>query len=137
MLIEQALRYHLANTGAITALVGTRVYGATPSQITLTPYITTQKISQVPDVITFGKRYVNTRMQISVYGVTEAAIMSVAALLFLALDKFSGTMGGVGGVNVVNSTFSNETALGKEDAQDLYGVAADYIFNHELTISNT
>jgi hypothetical protein len=133
MLVEQALQVKLAST--LTALVGTRVYYVKAPQNVTAPYVTLQKISQNTESVTSGKRYVEARFQISIFDVTYSSIKTIAAAIQMALDKFSGTMGGAGGLWINNCTYDNETDLEFDDTLKLYGLAVDYILMFEIAIS--
>ncbi len=136
MLVEQALQSKLAVTAAISALVGDRIYYVKAPQDVKQPYICIQKISQPTDCITTGKRYVNARFQISIFSTTYSSLKSIGDAIFTALDKFSGLMGGVSGLWIVNCTYDNETDIGFDDPLGLYGLAVDYILLFELAITN-
>jgi hypothetical protein len=137
VLIEQALQSKLAGTAAISALVGDRIYYVKAPQDAIKPYICIQKISQVRESITTGKRYVEARFQITSFVESYSTLKSIGAAIFTALDKFHGTMGGVGGLHINNCTYDNETDLGFEEPLGLFGLAVDYILLYELTITNT
>jgi len=136
MLVEQALQSKLAGEATISALVGDRIYYVKAPQDVVKPYICIQKISQVKDCITTGKRYVNARFQISIFGTTYSSLKSIAAAIHTVLDKYSGLMGGSSGLWINNCTYDNETDLGFDNDVELYGLAVDYILLYELKITN-
>jgi len=131
MLIEQALMtFLLAQTG-ITDLVGTRIHFVQAPQDTETPYLVFQKISGVREHSHDGASgLANPRFQFSAFAETYSAAKGVIAALQTALDGYTGTMGGVGGVYVGAALYEDENDLGREDS-GLFGVSADYFFWHE------
>ncbi len=132
MLIEQALKYHLVNTTGITDLVSTRVYFIKAPQDATQPYIALQKISDVMLHSHDGpSKLAEARFQLSCYATTYAAVKGVAAAIQAAIDGYTGTMGGAGGVFVGRCFWDNETDLGFSDDLKLYGVAVDYIISHQ------
>jgi hypothetical protein len=136
VIVEQALQSKLATTGAISALVGARISYVKATQDVTAPYITIQKVSEVPDCITTGKRYVQARMQVSMFGITYLSIKTLETEIRLALDKYTGLMGGVGGLWIVNCKYDNATDIGFDDTLKLYGLAADYLIKYSLAITN-
>lgn len=130
MTIEQALMtYLLAQTG-ITTLVGQRIYFVRAPQETETPYIAISKIDAPREHSHDGSsQLAHPRFQFSIFADTYGEIKPIAAALQTALQGYTGTMGGAGGVFVGNCLYDNETDLDPGE-QGLFGVACDYIIWH-------
>ncbi len=127
MLIETAALLELKNTSAVTALVSSRIYYVKAPQDVTAPYAVISKISALPFYAHDGPAGLAiSRLQISIFATTYAAIQSISTAIRAALECFTGTMGGVGGVYVGVVFFDNETDLPFDDEQKLYGVADDY-----------
>lgn len=131
MQIETALStYLLAQTG-ITGLVGQRVYFVQAPQDTAKPYLVINKISGTRE----NSREANThlahpRFQLTAFAETYGACKSIIAAVQTALQGYTGTMGGAGGVAVGAVFYEDENDLDPGPNNELYGVAADYIIWH-------
>lgn len=109
MTIEEALYYHLVNTAGVSALISTRLYPNVIPEDVAQPAATYQRISSMPILDHGGPSGMETaRIQITCRATTYAVAKSVAKAVKTALDGFSGTMGGVGGVTVEYSHVENE-----------------------------
>lgn len=127
MLIEAAIaKQLLANTGVAT-LVGTRIYPVWLPQGCTYPAISYLKVSG-SRVHTMGasEAGANPRVQISCWGRTYADVKSVASAVRAALDQFSGTLGGAGGVSVQAIQLDNELDL-IDPNSELYHVPMDFL----------
>lgn len=130
MLIEQALMTWLLATSGITSLVSTRIYFAVAKQEVAKPYMVINKISGVRELShETNSHLAHPRFQFSIFGTTYSSVKAVAAALQSALQGYTGTMGGTGGVVVGNSIYEDETDLDPGE-QGLFGVACDYIIWH-------
>lgn len=131
MVIETALiTYLLAQTGII-ALVGQRIYFVQAPQDTDKPYLVINKISGTRE----NSHEVNThlahpRFQLSAFAATYADCKAIIAAVQTALQGYTGTMGGAGGVVVSAVFYDDETDLDPGDSNQLYGVAVDYFIWH-------
>ncbi len=127
MLIEVALANQLlANTG-VAALVSTRVYPVRLPQGGTYPAITYSKVSG-SRIRTMGSHEdsANPRVQVSCWGKTYADAKGLANAVRIALDRFSGTLGGMGGVDVSAILLENELDLDDPETK-LYHVPLDFL----------
>jgi hypothetical protein len=130
MLIETALMTDLLAQTAITALVSTRTHFGVAPQEVAKPYMVLNKISGVRiHSHETTSHLAHPRFQFSIFGTTYSSVKAVAAALQTALQGYTGTMGGVGGVVVQSCIYEDETDLDPGD-QGLFGVACDYIIWH-------
>ena len=130
MLIEQALRTYMIGQSGITDLVSTRIHFVKAPQDIDKPYIVIYKISG-PRLHSHdgGDGLAHPRFQVSIFAETYAAAKEIAAAIQSALQGYSGTMGGDGGVVVGNVLYEDENDFWEEQTQ-LYHVACDYILWH-------
>jgi len=131
MQIEEALMtFLLAQTG-ITGYVGTRSHFVRAPQATAKPYIVVTKVD-APRLHSHdgGSGLAHPRFQLSIFSTTYKEAKEIAAAIQAALQGYSGTMGGAGGVAVGAALYDDETDFYEEDS-GLYHVAADYIIWHE------
>ncbi|MFA5374129.1 MAG: DUF3168 domain-containing protein [Candidatus Omnitrophota bacterium] len=125
MVIETAILKHLLNTSAVTVLVGRRIYYVIAPQNVVKPYIVFSKISAVRVSSHDGPSHLaNPRFQFSCFGETYKSMKDMALALQGALEGYTGTLGGAGGVPVNGVFYENETDLDDN-------VAVDYKFWHE------
>jgi hypothetical protein len=127
MLIEQALMTYLLAQSGITALVGQRIYFVIAPQETAKPYIVVTKID-APEVGSHDgpAELASPRFQLSVFAVTYSAAKNISAAIKTALDGYSGTMGGAGGLHVDIPRREDENDF-YEESTGLFQVASDYI----------
>ena len=137
MLIEQALMTFLLAQDGITGYVGDRIYYVQAPQETPQPYMVISKVDGPREHSHDGSSHLaHPRFQLSVFASTYSDAKNCVAALQTALDGYTGTMGGAGGVYVGSSLFDDENDLTWVDdensgAPGLYGVVADYIIWHE------
>ena len=122
MTIEGAIKAEVMDTGAITAIIGTRFYraGTVPQNVSK-PYATFQKISDVPVYHQGGDVLSRARVQVNcVDDAVVVAAQSIAlAVLFRSLfNGFRGTMGTGGATATVRNTYV-------EDISDATSVPSD------------
>jgi len=122
------MTYLLAQSG-ITDYVGRRIYFVQAPQNTAQPYMIINKISGVREHTHEGGGLAHPRFQLSVFAGKYSDAKSCISALQTALQGYSGTMGGDGGVKVGVALYDDETDLERGE-QGLYGVAADYIIWH-------
>lgn len=134
MLIEQALMTFLLAQSGITALVGQRIHFAEVPQDAIGPYLVANKISGPREHSHGGASgLAHPRFQFTAFAETYSAAKLVVAAVQAALQGYSGTMGGAGGVDVQAALYDDETDLDPGDYTGLFGVAADYIIWHQET----
>lgn len=132
MLIEQALMTYLRAQSGVTDLVGDRIHFVQAPQGVTTPYIIVSKIDAPRGHTHDGADgLARPRFQLSIFDEHYGDCKAVAAAVQAALQGYSGTMGGVGGVVVRGVFYDDETDLDPGDNNELFGVAADYIIQHE------
>lgn len=131
MRIEQALKKYLEAQSGLTALVGERIDYVRAPQDVAAPYLVFFKVSG-PRVHSHDgvSDLANPRFQFSCFAGTYYEAKQVAEQVQTALDAYSGTMGGAGGVSVGACFYENETDIYETDA-NLFHVAVDYLIWHE------
>ncbi|MCK9600682.1 MAG: DUF3168 domain-containing protein [Sphaerochaeta sp.] len=138
MNIEQALYSYLSGYSGLTAIVGYRIYPVIRPKDSSLPAVVFQKISDSP-FHTLEKDPSFTRSRFQFTGWAKdidggasgyAQCKDIAAQLKAALRDYSGTMGGVGGVNVSGALLENESD-GYEDSTDEYRCDLDFFIFHE------
>lgn len=130
MLIEQGLMTYLLAQSGITTYVGDRIYYARADQDVEAPYIVVTKVSGVREHShDGGTGLAHPRFQLAVFGTTYSSCKTIAAAIQAALQGYSGTMGGAGGVSVDAVFYENETDLYESDTA-LFSVITDYIIWH-------
>jgi len=130
MLIEQALMtYLLAQTG-ITDLVGDRIHFVIAPQDVAKPYLVVTKVDS-PEVSSHDgpSGLSHPRFQFSSFATTYSSAKTISAALKTALDGYSGTMGGAGGLTVKIPKREDENDFYETDS-GLHHVASDYIIWH-------
>jgi hypothetical protein len=132
MHIEEAIETHLKGTTGLTDLVSQRVYdlGAVPGSPTL-PYVVYSKTSGLRDQTHDGASgLANPHFDISSYDDSYTGSKDVAVQVQQAVQGFSGTMGGGGGVSVGSFLYVDEVDS-YDSANSLYQVSAEYAVWHE------
>ena len=130
MIFETALYQHLSGTLGVTALASTRIYPAPlPQQVSL-PAITYMQVSSVPIRTMGGRQGRQPRIQIDCWATSPSARRQLAEAVIAALDHYSGTMGGPGGVTVRGAFLEND--LDEYDPETKrYRAILDFIIHHE------
>jgi len=132
MNIDEALFTHLSTTAGITALVGTRIYPIVMPPGVALPAISLQKIS-MERTHAFRQDAAITRasFQISSWAKTDAVkkgyahAQACAAAVRAALQNYSGTMGGIGGI-VVDAVLIENEMDDYDSASETYVVHQDF-----------
>lgn len=128
--IEEALFAHLTANAGVTALVSTRVYPVQMPQNPTLPAIVYNRISgERVQHMQGSSGLASPRIQFDCFAKTYAVAKAVAEALRLAIEGFSGTMGGVNGPDV-NSCLLQSDSDGYEDDLEVYWVSVDYIVWH-------
>jgi hypothetical protein len=130
MTFEQALFSYLSNHAGLKALVNTRVYPITMPQNPTLPAVTYQKISGVVDYVMDDTSIKRPRFQFDAWATSYSSARAVGEQIKSALNRYTGTMGGAGGVAVIGTWIENETDLFEPDT-GLYRVSIDIRFEHE------
>jgi len=129
--IEQAILTELLGQSGLTDLIGERIYYVKAPQDVDTPYIVFFKVSAPREHSHDGASgLAHPRFQLSIFATTYYEAKQIAEQVQTALQAYSGTMGGAGGVEVGASFYENETDIW-EEGQKLYHIAADYLIWHE------
>jgi hypothetical protein len=126
-LIEEALPERLEAVGAVTALVGTRIYPLRAPEGATRPFVTFQRISGIREVA-FGADpgLARPRFQVTAWADTYAGAKSLATAIRQALERFRGT---VLGVEILDCFVDNDEDL-VDDEVRLFGVATDFFVHH-------
>lgn len=131
MRIEQALYNRLSTHAGLAALVGSRIY---PVRLPLRPDYPAVSYFRVSRSMrrAFGGTVSGqeTRFQFDCWAKTYAGGKDVADQVIAALDGFSGTMGGSGGVEVQAVYLENEQDDDFEDSADLYHTIVEFMIWH-------
>lgn len=123
--IETALRAHLANHSGLAALVGGRIYPLILPQDPALPAVTYQKVSESSEYIHDGVSSIRKgRLQLDCWAATYATAKAVAAQVKASLHRFSGVLGGAGGVQVGGAWIEDETDFYEPDPP-IYRVSVD------------
>lgn len=131
MSLDAALYSKLTGTAGITAVIGTRMYPSIIPQGATLPAITYQRISTVEFTSHDGPSgLVRARYEIIAWAETNAAALSLAALVRIALDCLGWTQSS----DTVQVGFRETEELVYEDGTDTdrprYGVAQQFVFLH-------
>jgi hypothetical protein len=134
MTIEAALYSYLSTHTGLSNLIGTRIYPVMIAQGAAMPAVSYQLIDDLPvhsgtaDLIVHAARFQFSCFGGGTSGYTSAC--AVAAQVKSALQDYSGTMGGSGGVKVQRSFLEMSTDLFDETFLRC-GRAVDFIIWHE------
>lgn len=128
MKIEQAILKELLADSGITGFIGERLYYVVAPQDVSNPYIVFSKVSGPREYSHDGaSNLARPRFQFSCFATTYYEAKQIAEAIRSAIEAFSGTMGGAGGVEVGSCFCVNET-----DIHDvLFHVAVDYLIWHK------
>ena len=108
MYIDAALYYHLVNDSDVTALIGTRAYpNVIPQDVDL-PALAYQVISRPGGMAHDGATGIAwPRFQITAQADTYTEVVDLINKVRIALDGYTGTMGGAGGVTIEDCFVKN------------------------------
>lgn len=130
--IEAALYYKLANTTALTALVGSRIHPAVdlPNSPEY-PLITYQKISN-PIMQNSGNRTSGEcpRFQISIYAKDYDSVLAIRTQVLTTLENSTGHWGNTDYLNIQWCYFDGESDL-YDEAMKVCGRELDFIIWHD------
>ena len=132
MNIEEALYNKLSTTSGVTTICSTRIYPNVIPQDAAMPAVAYQRISTVRDMAHDGPTgMAHARFQFTCSAALYSTARSLANAIRVALDGFSGTMGGAGGV-AVEASFVENDSDGYNQAGGEYVVRLDVrIIHHE------
>ena len=131
MTIEAALYSYLSTYAGLTELIGLRIYPVDITQDAEMPAVAYQLVDDLPvhsggaDLIVHAARF-----QFSCWGTTYLNACAVAVQIKAALQDYSGTMGGSGGVKIQRSFLEMTTDLFDEEMRRC-GRACDFVLWHE------
>ena len=126
MYLEDSLLTKLLATTALTSLVGQRIYYVKAPQNVTTPYLTYQKISEIPTHSHDG--YAGTkdaRIQFTAFSPLYLTVKAINKAIFDALDSFTGSLC-TGGVTVQSCMLDDEIDL-YDPESGLHYSPADYL----------
>ena len=130
MVIEEALYAYLSSHAGLTALVSTRIYPLVMPQNATLPAVTFSKISGPrAHAMQQDAGLAYPRFQVSCWGGTYKQAKEVAGQVRAALQDYTGTMGGAGGVVVSGVFLEDENDL-YEPGTQAYHIAIDFIIWH-------
>ncbi len=129
MNLEEAIYTYLKTHSGLSSLVGTRIYPLVlPQSINLSdgPAVTFFKVSYVGERVLGGSnpKTVRSRFQFSCWAKTYASAKSVAVQIKSALQDYSGTVGGTGGVKILDANPVDERDIYEQDT-GVYHVPVD------------
>lgn len=131
MTMEEALYAYLSTYAGLTALIGTRVYPFVLPQNAAKPAVTFQRVDTPREYTHDGYAgLAHPRFQFACFALSQPASAAVAEQIRLALQGYTGTMGGVGGV-VVQFAVVVDQRDGYENDTKLFSTALDVIIWHE------
>jgi len=131
MQIEQAIKKELMAASGVTDLIGERLYYVRAPQDVTKPYVVFFKVSGSREYSHDGaSELANPRFQFSCFATTYYEAKQTVNAIRVAIEAFSGTMGGDGGVEVGSCFCINESDIYEEDTR-LFHVAVDYLIYHK------
>lgn len=131
MVIEEALYYHLVNDTDVSALISTRAYPNVIPQDASLPALAYQVISRPGGMAHDGPIGIAwPRFQITAQANDFDDVVDLINKVRVALDGFTGTMGGAGGVTIEGS-FVKDVRDGYEFATERETRRLDVIIWHQ------
>jgi hypothetical protein len=119
--MEQAIIAKLLATGAVAAIVGTRVFPGSRPQASALPALVFNTISGAPVYTDDGEAGLEeARIQIDCWAETYSASKTLAGAVKASLSAFSGTSSGV--------TFQNILIITERDRREGGSNAPEYLF---------
>jgi len=133
--IEEALVAYLLANGGVSTLIGTRCHPQKLPERPTYPALRYTQLDGPRDMHMQGASgHATPRYQLDAFATTYAQAKALAKAVRLALNGFSGTMGGAGGVEVDAVFLVDERDLYDDDTEPegLYAVSQDFeIHAHE------
>ena len=131
MYIEAALYYHLVNDTDVKALISARAYPNVIPQDVGLPALAYQEISRPGAMAHDGPTGIAwPRFQITAQADTYSEVVDLINKVRIALDGFTGTMGGAGGVTI-EGAFVKDVHDGYEFATERETKRLDVIIYHQ------
>lgn len=132
MKLEEALFAHLKAHTGLSALVDSRIYPLVLPQPPTLPAVTYFKVSKVNKrtMASPSDSLKQVRVQLSCWANTYAKAKDVAEQVTVALQDYSGLMGGTDGVRVLDGNIINEQDLYEGDT-GIYHIPIDVLILHE------
>ncbi len=126
MTLDEALYMEMIGDTEVSLLVGTRIHPHALRHGEAFPAITFLQVGSV-NVRTLGnnRRCRRPRVQLDCWASKPSEARTVAEAVIAALDGFSGTLGGLGGLPVVSCLLQNDMALADPDPK-LYRVMLEF-----------
>lgn len=133
MNLYTALGHRLANYAGLSALVGTRIYAVKLPQNVTYPAVTFQVISGLPRTHLMGSddALAAPRVQVSAWDTSLTDAIAVADQIKAALQDYTGTMGGDGGVTVQRIFIESEQIDIYDPETEVHNIAQDFIIWRE------
>lgn len=139
MLLEEALKTHLAANAALSAQIAARIYPLILPQNATLPALVYAKISSMPEAYTHSGNpgLIESRFQFSCIAksYSEAKTLTVNVKKAMRpLERQQTVIGGVSGVLVAGAYLENEIDIyDVDDVEHLsqYHVPLDYLLQHE------
>ena len=127
--IGEALYGYLSTYAGLTALISTRLYPDILPQTPTYPAVTMQLISRVRDHLFHAdSTMAKSRYQFSCFGLTRTSAKVVSKQIRLALQNYSGMMGGLVSVSAVE--IDGEIDNYETDVK-VYSTMLDFLIWHE------
>ena len=131
MYIDAALYYHLVNDSDVTALIGARAYPNVIPQDAALPALAYQTISSPRQMLHDGASGIAwPRFQITAQAQTFSEVVDLMNKVRIALDGYTGTMGGAGGVTI-EGAFVTDIRDGYDFATERETRRLDVIIHHQ------
>ena len=129
MAIEADLRTHLVNDTDVNNIVGTRVYPLKLPQTAELPAISFQRISadRAKSVSQGSIGHATPRIQLDCWARSYSAVKNLATKVRLALDTFTGNLGG--GSYVQHVSLEGESD-GFEEGTEFIRVSLDFMISY-------
>jgi hypothetical protein len=133
MNLYTALGHRLSNYSGLSALVGARIYAIKLPQNVTYPAVTFQVISGLPRTHLMGSddSLAAPRVQVSAWDTSLTDATAVADQIKAALQDFTGTMGGDGGITVQRIFLESEQILIFDPEVDVIQIAQDFLIWRE------
>lgn len=134
MQIGEALYSKLSTTTTLTALVSTKIYPMSAPQSAALPFVTYEEsYGEWPHAMSRDPGITMKRMELTSWSTGYAQVHSIALQVRKALQDYSGTMGGTGGVPVQRIFMEQEVDVQDVDPTDqrvLYAVTQSFLIWH-------
>jgi hypothetical protein len=133
MSADAAVYALLAGAGAVTAMVGTRIYPAVLPEKQPTPAIVFEQISSVraPAIDAWdGSHLMRTRVQVNCLSADYAVAASLRAAVVAAMEF---KRGAIGALTVYSVLHAGEGPVSYDQPLGLFQLPVDFLVTHEAT----